>query len=260
MRVVDALPDRRPMGILTTCLISLAAVNIAMWLIRSWRRSVEARAVAQVRAWPGLDIYHAELLSSGQRLCSTDHQPGDLERNSCRAAAVAVRLMRQEGLIDESTMKVVPDAVEPTHPVTAAAFRCIDQSYINPSELRTGDVGRDSDFQAAVRAHLKELFVHAPTTRRHPATTTVQAAMWTYGIGAAAPAVHVYLLLSSSAPGDPDTAKGSFVVAFLVFVVALIVLTAQAGNTWHPLEDTGVPAGLRELSPPQQSDLPPARG
>ncbi|MFD7691618.1 hypothetical protein [Streptomyces sp. NPDC059781] len=248
------------MGILTTCLVSLTAVNVAMWLIRLWRRSVEARAVLQVRAWPGLDIYHAELLSAGERLCSTDYQPHDLERNSCRAAKVAVRLLRQDGLIDDSTIKVVRDAAEPTHPVTAAAFRYIDRSWIIPSEMRTGDVGRDPDFQAAVRAHLKELFVHAPTTRRHPATTTVQAALWAYGLGAAAPAVHVYLLLSGSAPGDPDTAKGSFVLAFLIFVAALIVLTAQAGNTWHPLEDTGVPPGLRELSPPRQNDDPPAVG
>jgi hypothetical protein len=103
------------MGILTTCLVSLAAVNVAMWLIRLWRRSVEARAVRQVRAWPGLDVYHAELLSAGERLCSTDHQPRDLERDSYRAAEVAVRLLRQDGLIDGSTIKVVQDAAEPTH-------------------------------------------------------------------------------------------------------------------------------------------------
>ncbi|MER6349319.1 hypothetical protein ACWC10_17495 [Streptomyces sp. NPDC001595] len=249
------------MGILTTCLISLAAVNVAMWLIRLWRRSVEARAVRQVRAWPGLDVYHAELLSSGERLCSTDVQPSDLERNSFRAAKVAVRLLRQDGLIDDdSSIELVRDAAEPAHPVTAAAFRYIDQSWISPSEMRTGDVGRDPDFQAAVRAHLKELFVHAPAARRHPATTTVRAALWAYGLGAAAPAVHIYLLVSGSAPGDPDIAKGSFVLAFLVFVAALIVLTAQAGNMWHPLEDTGVPPGLRELSPPRQSDGPPAAG
>ncbi len=237
------------MGILTTCLVSLAAVNVAMWLIRLCRRSVEARAVLQVRAWPGLDLYHADLLSAGERLCSTDHQPRDLLNNSCRAAKVAVRLLRQDGLIDDATMKVVRGAAEPTHPVTAAAFRYIDRSWIISSEMRTGDVGRDPDFQAAVRAHLKELFIHAPTTRHHPATTTVRAALWAYGLGAAAPAVHVYLVLSGTAPGDPDIAKGSFVLAFLVFVAALIVLTAQAGNMWHPLEDTGVPPGLRELSP-----------
>ncbi|MFE6364892.1 hypothetical protein ACFVP3_33485 [Streptomyces sp. NPDC057806] len=248
------------MGILTTCLVSLAAVNVAMWLIRRWRRSVEARAVRQVRAWPGLDVYHAELLSAGERLCSTDHQPSDLERNSYRAAEVAVRLLRQDGLLDGSTIKVVRDAAEPTHLVTATAFRYIHRSLIIPSEMRTGDVGRDPDFRAAVRAHLKELFVHAPATRRHPATTTVQAALWTYGLGAAAPAVHTYLLLSGSAPGDPHTAQGSFVLAFLVFVAALIVLTAQAGNTWHPLEDTGVPPGLRDLSPPRQNDDLPTAG
>lgn len=258
--MVGAFPDRRLMGILTTCLVSLAAVNVAMWLIRLCRRSVEARAVLQVRAWPGLDIYHVELLSAGERLCSTDHQPRDLERNASCAADVAVRLLRQDGLIDDSTMQVVGDAAEPTHPVTAAAFRYIDRSWITPSEMRRGDVGRDPDFQAAVRAHLKELFAHAPSTRRHPATTTVQAAVWAYGIGAAAPAVHVYLLLSGSAPGDPDISQGSFVLAFLVFVAALIVLTAQAGNTWHPLEDTGVPPGLRELSPRRRCDDPPAPG
>ncbi|MGV9453051.1 hypothetical protein [Streptomyces sp. NPDC003635] len=246
------------MEILTTCLLSMAAVNVAMWLIRLWRRSVETRGVLQVRAWPGLDIYHAELLNAGERLCSTDHQPRDLERNSCRAAEVAVRLLRQDGLIDDTVMKVVPDAAEPAHPVTAAAFRLIDQSWIIPSEMRTGHVGRDPDFQAAVRAHLKELFVHAPATRRHPATTTVQAALWAYGLGAAAPAVHTFLLLRGSASDDPYVVQGAFVLAFLVFVAALIVLTAQAGNTWHPLEDTGVPPGLTELSQPHHGDDPPA--
>ncbi|MGW5641064.1 hypothetical protein [Streptomyces sp. NPDC003832] len=123
--------------------------------------------------------------------------------------------------------------------------------------MRTGDVGRDPDFQAAVRAHLKELFVHAPATRRHPATTTVQAAVWAYGLGAAAPAVHIFLLLRGSAPDDPYVAQGAFVLAFLVFVAGLIVLTAQAGNTWHPLEDTGVPPGFTELSQPRPSDDPP---
>ncbi|MFE2053013.1 hypothetical protein [Streptomyces sp. NPDC059459] len=248
------------MGILTTCLVSLAAVNAAMLLIRCWRRSVEARAVRQVRAWPGLDVYHAQWLSAGERLCSTDHQPSDLERNSHRAAEVAVRLLRRDGLIDDSTIKVVPDATEPAHPVTAAAFHYIKESRIIPSEMRTADVSRDPGFQAAVRAHLKELFVHAPTTRRHPATTTVRAAIWAYGLGAAAPAMHVYLALSGSAPEDPYTRQGSFVAALLVFVAALIVLTAQAGNTWHPLEDTGVPSGLRELSPLCPSGDPPAVG
>ncbi|MFF4273435.1 hypothetical protein [Streptomyces sp. NPDC001536] len=47
-----------------TCLIALAGVNLVLGPARRWRRSVEARIVRQVRAWPGLDAYHAELLSA----------------------------------------------------------------------------------------------------------------------------------------------------------------------------------------------------
>ncbi|MEV4975908.1 hypothetical protein [Streptomyces scopuliridis] len=76
-------------------------------------------------------------------------------------------------------------------------------------------------------------------------------ALWSYALGAAAPAVHAFLLLRRSAPTDPDVVEGSFVLASLVFVTALIVITAQAGNTWHPLKDPQVPVALKELAPPR---------
>lgn len=67
-----------PMEMLMTCLVSLASVNIVLGLAtRPWKRSVEARMVRQVRAWPGLDAYHADLLSTSEPLCSTDHQVAD---------------------------------------------------------------------------------------------------------------------------------------------------------------------------------------
>lgn len=74
-------------------------MNIALGLTRLWRRSVEARTVRQVRAWPGLDAYHAELLGAAEPLCRTDHQPDRLDRNFCRAADVAHGLMREHGVL-----------------------------------------------------------------------------------------------------------------------------------------------------------------
>ncbi|MEU3459156.1 hypothetical protein ABZ721_04260 [Streptomyces sp. NPDC006733] len=114
---------------------------------------------------------------------------------------------------------------------------------------RLGDIGGDHAFQDAVGAHLKDLFRHAPATRRHLDTATNTVALWSYALGAAAPAVHAFLLLRRSAPADPDLTEGSFVLASLVFVAALIVLTAQAGNTWHPLQEPEVPSALREAVP-----------
>lgn len=245
------------MGLLMTGLISLVGVNIVLGAARLWRRSVEARMVRQVRAWPGFDVYHADLLSAGEPLCVTAYQPGRLEWNSYRATDVAIRLMRQDGLLHEDRLELVETAAEPIHPVTAACFRVIGR-YRTVSRPSPGDIGRDPDVQSAVRAHLAELFAHAPATRRHPGTTVRETALWAYAVGAAAPAVHTYFLMSSSAPGDPDVRKGSFVLACLVFLAALIVLTAQAGNTWHPLEDPGPATALQELSPPRTRSERPA--
>lgn len=236
-----------------TCLVSLAGVNLALGLDRLWRRSVEARMVRQVRAWPGLDAYHAELLSAAEPLCSAGHQPDRLERNSHRAAEVAVRLMREEGLLDEHGMELAETATEPAHPVTAAAFRVIGRYRAVHGLPRLGDIGRDHGFQAAVRTHLNELFAHAPATRHHLSTTSRDVALWSYGLGAAAPAVHVFLLLRRSAPTDPDVVGGAFVLASLAFLAALILLTAQAGNTWHPLEDQEVPTALKQPAPPRSA-------
>ncbi|MFD3657848.1 hypothetical protein [Streptomyces sp. NPDC058620] len=203
------------------------------------------------------DAYHADLLSAGEPLCVTAHQPGRLERNSYRATDVAIRLMRQDGLLHEDGLELVETAAEPAHPVTAACFRVIGR-YRTVSRPRPGDIGRDPDVQSAVRAHLGELFAHAPATRRHPGTTTRETALWAYAVGAAAPAVHAYFLMSSSAPGDLDVRKGSYALASLVFLAALIVITAQAGNTWHPLEDPGTPTALQEPSPPRAHSERPA--
>lgn len=238
-----------------TCLASLAGVNIVLGLTRLWRRSVEARMVRQVRVWPGVDAYHAELLSAGEPLCSTDHQPQVLGRNSSRAADVAVRLMRQGGLLHGPGLELVENAAEPAHPVTASAFRAIGRHPAAIGRLRLGDIGRDPGFRAALRTHLNELFAHAPATRRHLGTTIPRVALWSYALGAAAPALHTFLLLRRSAPDDADVMEGSFVLASLVFVAALIVITAQAGNTWHPLEDPEVPLALRELAPPREDPV-----
>lgn len=240
-----------------TCLVSLAGVNIALGLTRLWRKSVEARMVRQVRAWPGLDAYHAELLGAAEPLCSTDHQPGRLVRNSYRAAEVAVRLMREDGLLQGDGIELVETAAEPAHPVTAAAFRVIGRYQAVGGRPRLGDIGHDHGFQAAVRTHLRELFTHAPATRRHFGNTVRDVAFWSYGLGAAAPAVHAFLLLRRAAPTDPEVVEGSFVLASLVFVAALIVLTAQAGNTWHPLEDPEVPIALEEPAPHREDPAAP---
>src|SRR6476469_1092791 len=130
------------MEILITCLVSLITVNIVPGLAtRQWRRSVEARTVRQVRAWPGLDAYHADLLSTSEPLCWTDYQPRRLELNSYRAASVAVRLMSEDGLLDRHDMKPAETAAEPAHPVTAAAF-CFLGRYSTAGERpRVGDIG-----------------------------------------------------------------------------------------------------------------------
>ncbi|MEU8894117.1 hypothetical protein [Streptomyces sp. NPDC048442] len=248
------------MGMLTTCLISLASVNIALGLTRLWRRSVEARTVRQVRAWTGLDTYHTELLSAAEPLCSTDHQPDRLARNSSRAAEVAVRLLRQDGLLHGHDRELVETAVEPAHPVTAAAFRAIGRNQAAVGRLHVGDIGLDPGFRAAVRAHLNALFTHAPATRRHLGTTVRNVALWSYALGATAPAVHAYLLLRRADPTDPDVMKGSFMLASLVFVAALVVITAQAGNTWHLLEDPETPAALKELAPLREDPVGSADG
>ncbi|MCY0926842.1 hypothetical protein OTB20_11635 [Streptomyces sp. H27-H1] len=44
------------MGMLTTCLVSLAGVNLVLGLTRLWRRAGEARMVRQVRAWAEFDV------------------------------------------------------------------------------------------------------------------------------------------------------------------------------------------------------------
>ncbi|MFF3214824.1 hypothetical protein ACFYYB_29825 [Streptomyces sp. NPDC002886] len=246
------------MGLLTTCLVSLAAVNIALALIRLWRRSVESRMVRQVRALPELDAYHAELLSAAEPLCARDFQPDRLTRNSYRAAAVALRLLGEEGRLreddsdddgDDDAPAVGEGAAEPAHPVTAAAVHALRRYTSDGGGTRLRVDGGDPNFQAAVRAHLDELFALAPATRLHMSPFGHQAALWAYGIGAAAPAVHTFFLLRAIAPADPDIVGGSFVLASLVFVAALIVLTAQAGNTWHPLEDLEVPAAFRPPVP-----------
>jgi hypothetical protein len=238
------------MGMLTTCLIALVGVNVVLVLAGLRRRSVEARMVRQVQAWPGVDTYHAELLSAGEPLCSTDHQPDRLADNSCRAAEVAIRLMRQDGLLRGDGLELVENAAEPAHPVTAAAFRLIGRYQSDPSQLRLGDFGRDPGFQAAVRTHLNALFTHAPAVRRYWATTINDVVLWSYGCGAAAPAVHAYLLMRRTAPTDPDVVKGSFMLACLVFVVALLVLIAQTRKTWSSwLKDREIPLALKELAP-----------
>lgn len=237
------------MGMLTTCLVSLAGVNLVLGMTRLWRRAVEARMVRQVRAWAGFDVYHAELLGTAEPLCSSNHQPDRLARNSFRAAEAAVRLMRADGLFHGPGLELTQSAAEPAHPVTAAAFRAVGRSQAAVGRLRVGDIGRDPGFLAAVRTHLNELLAHAPATRHHLGNTTRDTALWSYGLGAAAPAVHAFLLLRRSAPDDPGVVQGSFVLASLVFAAALIVITAQAGNTWHPLEDPEVPAALKELAP-----------
>ncbi|WP_327305560.1 hypothetical protein OG730_20265 [Streptomyces sp. NBC_01298] len=257
------------MGLLTTCLVSLAAVNIALGLIRLWRRSVEARMVRQVRALPVLDAYHAELLGAAAPLCARDFQPDRLTRNSCRAAAVALRLLREDGLLrggddsgdgddgdggGDNALEAGEGAAEPPHPVTAAAFHALRRYTSDEDGTRLSVDGSVPTFQAAVRAHLDELFALAPATRLHMSPFGHHAALWTYGIGAAAPAVHTFFLLRAVAPADPDVVGGSFVLASLVFVAALIVLTAQAGNTWHPLEDLEVPAAFRLPFPDQGHD------
>ncbi|MER5258149.1 hypothetical protein [Streptomyces sp. NPDC002855] len=239
------------MEMLMTCLVSLAGVNIVLGLVtRPWRRSVEARTVRQVRAWPGLDAYHADLLSTSEPLCSTDHQPGRLLLNSSRAAAVAVRLMSEDKLLDRDGMKLTETAAEPAHPVTAAAFRAIGRYQHVRDRPRVGDIGRDPAFQTAVRTHLNDLFAHAPAARRHLGTTVNHLALWCYGLGAAAPAVHAFFLLRRTDPNDPYVLQGSFVLASLTFVAALIVLTAQAGNTWHPLGGLETPTALKDLAHP----------
>lgn len=210
---------------------------------------MEARTVRQVRAWPGFDAYHAELLSAAEPLCSTDHQPDALARHSSRAAGVAVRLMRRDGLLRGHGLEWVEGAAEPAHPVTAAAFHAVARRPDAIGRPRLGDVGRDPGFRSAVRAHLKELFAHAPAARRHLGTAPSGLALWAYALGAAAPAVHAYLLLRRAAPADPDIMKGSFLLASLVFVAALVVITAQAGPTWHPLQEPEAPLALRERGP-----------
>ncbi|MEU1468755.1 hypothetical protein ABZ434_11090 [Streptomyces sp. NPDC005761] len=245
------------MGMLTTCLVSLAGVNIILGAARWWRRSVESRMVRQVRAWPGLDTYHADLLSAAEPLCSTDHQPDALARNASRAAEVAVRLLRRDGLLRGHSLELAETAAEPAHPVTAAAFRAI-ALHPGATRPRLGDIGRDPGFRSAVRAHLKELFTHAPATRRHLGTTIRGLALRAYALGAAAPAVHAYLLLRRAAPTDPDIVKGSFLLASLVFVAALAVITAQAGNIWHPLQEPEIPLALEEPGP--RGDDPAAPG
>ncbi|MER5758977.1 hypothetical protein [Streptomyces sp. NPDC002082] len=252
------------MGMLTTCLVSLVGVNLAFGLLRLWRRSVEARMVRQVRAWPGLDAYHAELLGAAEPLCVRDHQPDRLARNSSRASDVALRLMREDGVLHdgddgnggdrEGGLELREGATVPAHPVTAAAFRALRRYSTDEGGSRLGVDGGDPGFQAAVRAHLDELFARAPTARLYMSPFSHEAALWSYGIGAAAPAVHTFFLLRATAPGDPDIAQGSFVLAFLVFVAGLIVLTAQAGNTWHPLADREVPAAFRLPGPPPSAD------
>ncbi|MCX5206369.1 hypothetical protein OG897_33800 [Streptomyces sp. NBC_00237] len=240
------------MGMLTTCLVSLAVVNVVLGLAtRPWRRWMEARAVRQVRAWPGLDAYHRDLLSTSEPLCATDHQPGRLLKNACRAAPVAVRLLDEAGLLDVPGMRLAENAAEPAHPVTAAAYRVIAGYGSVSDRPRVGDIGRHADFQAAVRTHLTGLLLHAPATRIHVGTTLNDLALWCYGLGAAAPAVHAFLLLRRIDPDDTYILQGSFVAASLVFVAALIVLTAQAGNTWHPLAELETPTALKELAPPR---------
>ncbi|WP_371621516.1 hypothetical protein OG245_00335 [Streptomyces sp. NBC_01116] len=249
------------MEMLMTCLVSLASVNIVLGLAtRPWRRSVEARMVRQVRAWPGLDAYHADLLSTPEPLCSTDHQPGRLLLNSSRAASVAVRLMSEDKLLDRHNMKLAETAAEPAHPVTAAAFRAISRYQTVGGRPRVGDIGRDPVFQTAVRTHLNDLFIHAPATRRHLGTTINNLALWCYGLGAAAPAVHAFFILRRTEHSDPYVLQGSFVLASLAFVAGLIVLTAQAGNTWHPLEDSETPIALKELAPPSEDPAVLAEG
>ncbi|MCZ4124588.1 hypothetical protein [Streptomyces sp. H39-S7] len=245
------------MGILMTGLISLAGVNIVLGVRRLWRRSLEARMVRQARAWPGLDVYHADLLSAAEPLCSAKYQPGQLQRNSYRAADVAVRLMRQDGILRRDGLELADNAAEPAHPVTAAAFRAISRYQAVGIQPSQGDIGRDDALRGAVGAHLNTLFRHAPATRRHVDTATNTVGLWSYALGAAAPAVHAFLLMRRSAPADPDVTEGSFVLASLVFVAALIVITAQAGNTWHPLEYPAVPSGLRELAPSGEDSLGP---
>jgi hypothetical protein len=249
------------MGILMTCLASLAGVNIVLGLSWLWRRSMEARMARQVRAWPGLDAYHADLLSSGEPLCSTDHQPDRLASNSSRAAEVAVRLMREDGLLRGHGLELVETAAEPAHPVTAAAFRAVSTGRYQAAvgALRLGDISRDTDFRTALRAHLNLLFTHAPATRPHLGTAIADVALWSYAIGAAAPALHTFLLLRRSGPTDPYIVQGSFVLAFLVFVVALVVITAQAGNTWHPLRDPKAPTAPKELAPPPKELASPRK-
>ncbi|MWA16085.1 hypothetical protein [Streptomyces sp. BA2] len=238
-------------------------MNVVLGLApRPWRRSVEARMVRQVRAWPGLDAYHADLLSTSEPLCSTDHQPGRLLLNSSRAASVAVRLMSEDRLLDRNGMKLAEAAAEPAHPVTAAAFRAVGRYQTVRDRPRVGDIGRDPAFQTAVRTHLNDLFSHAPATRRHLGTTINNLALWCYGLGAAAPAVHAFFILrrtDPSHPSDPYALQGSFVLASLTFVAALIVLTAQAGNTWRPLKDLETPTALKELAPACDSQ-PPSEG
>lgn len=232
-----------------TCLIALAGVNLVLGLARRWRRSVEARMVRQVRAWPGLDAYHAELLRAAEPLCSTNYRPQVLSRNSSRAADVAVRLMCRDGLLDGQSLNLAGTAAEPAHPVTAAAFRAIGRCR-TVGRQRIGEIERDPGFRAAVRAHLNDLFTHAPAARHHLSTTPQAVALWSYALGATAPAVHAFFLLRHSAPTDPAVIQGAFVLSSLVFVAALIVITAQAGNTWHPLESPQVPVALQELTQP----------
>ncbi|MCY0937269.1 hypothetical protein [Streptomyces sp. H34-S4] len=190
----------------------------------------------------------SELLGTAEPLCSSNHQPNRLARNSFRAAEAAVRLMRADGLFHGPGLELTQGAAEPAHPVTAAAFRAVGRSQAAVGRLRVGDIGRDPGFLAAVRTHLNELLTHAPATRHHLGNTTRDTALWSYGLGAAAPAVHAFLLLRRSAPDDPGVVQGPFVLASLVFAAALIAITAQAGNTWHPLEDPQVPAAIKELA------------
>lgn len=229
------------MVIVVICLVSLAGVNISLGLTRLWRGWIEARMVRQVRAWPGLDAYHVELLGTAKPLCRSPRQVNRLVPNSARAAFVAVRL------IDE--LESAEGEADPAHPVTAAAYRVMGVHPTVVGSPRVGLVGRDPGFRAALCAHLEELFAHAPATRFHVSPFTNDAALWSYGLGAAAPAVYIFFLLKNTAPGDPETTQGSFVLAFLVFVAGLIVLTAQAANTWHPLEDREVPAEFRRPEP-----------
>ncbi|MFI5801279.1 hypothetical protein [Streptomyces sp. NPDC051561] len=247
------------MELLTTCLLSLIAVNLVLGLAtRPWRRWMEARTVRQVRAWPGLDAYHADLLSTSEPLCWTGHQPGRLQQNSHRAASVAVRLLCEDSLLDRHRMTLVEDAAEPAHPVTAAAFRTLARWGNVSDRPREGDIGRDPDFRAAVRTHLNALFAQAPATRRHLGTLLNDLALWCYGLGAAAPAVHAFFILRRTDPHDTYILQGSFVLASLVFLAALIVLTAQVGNTWHPLRGVETPTALKELAGhgPTRADEP----